>query len=141
MIELLVIGKMSNPHYKGAFEYYEKQLKKFKVIEFKESNMTDESSSILKALDSNAYKVILTIEGKPLSSEELASHIQTPIDLGKKIQVVIGGSDGLDLRVKSEANLLLSFSKMTFPHQLVRVMITEQLYRAIKIIEKHPYHK
>jgi 23S rRNA (pseudouridine1915-N3)-methyltransferase len=141
MIEYIVVGKISNPHYKAAFEYYEKQLKKFKVIEIKESNIVLESSSVLKLLDKDAYKVVLAIEGKLLSSEEFARHLETPLDMGKKIQIIIGGSEGLASSVKDEANLLLSFSKMTFPHQLARVMITEQVYRAIKIIEKHPYHK
>lgn len=141
MIELIVVGKLSNKYYKQAFEYYEKQLKNFKVIEIKESNLIEESKAISKYLKKDAFKIVLAIEGVMLSSEELSKHIEKAIDTGKHVQVMIGGSEGMDAHIKTDAQLMVSMSKMTFPHQLARVMVVEQLYRALKIIEKHPYHK
>ena len=141
MIEMIVVGKLSNVYYKQAFDYYEKQLKNLKVIEIKESNRIEESKTMAKYLKKDAFKIVLAIEGLMLSSEDFSKHIEKAIDTGKHVQVMIGGSEGIDTHIKSDAQLMVSMSKMTFPHQLARVMVVEQIYRAIKIIEKHPYHK
>ena len=101
-----------------------------------------EGDRILKHLRDNAYVVALAIEGKQLTSEQLAAHIaQWGLHGVSHVQFVIGGSLGLDPRVLTRANMLLSFSKMTFPHQLMRVILLEQVYRGFKINAHEPYHK
>lgn len=141
MIEIIAVGKLSTPGYKTALDHYTKQMSKFNIIETKETTMIKEAIAIEKQIDAKAYIIVLTIEGKPLSSEQLAESLRKPLELGQKIQCIIGGSEGLSDSIKQRAHLNLSLSSMTFPHQLARVMLIEQLYRATKIIEKHPYHK
>ena len=101
-----------------------------------------EGERIAKHLKDGAFVIALAINGKQLSSEELAAKIN---DLGLRgtshIQLVIGGSIGLDDAILRRADFLLSFSKMTFPHQLMRVILLEQIYRAYKINAGEPYHK
>lgn len=141
MIEIIAVGKLSTPGYKTASDHYTKQMAKFNIIEIKEASMIIEAKAIEKHIDSKAYIIVLTIEGKTLSSEQLAETLRKPLELGQKIQCIIGGSEGLSNTIKQRAHLNLSLSTMTFPHQLARVMLIEQLYRATKILEKHPYHK
>ena len=101
-----------------------------------------EGDRILKHLRDNATVVALAIEGKQLTSEQLAAHIaQWGLHAVSHVQFVIGGSLGLDPRVLTRADMLLSFSKMTFPHQLMRVILLEQVYRGFKINAHEPYHK
>jgi 23S rRNA (pseudouridine1915-N3)-methyltransferase len=141
MIEIICVGKLSTKGYKESFDHYFKQIQKMKITEIKESNIQTEAKLILKAMDSDAHIIALTIEGIKMSSEVFSEHLGQYIDTGKKIQCIIGGSDGLDPSVKALAHKELSLSNMTFPHQLARIMLIEQIYRAIKIIEHHPYHK
>jgi 23S rRNA (pseudouridine1915-N3)-methyltransferase len=141
MIELICVGKLSTKGYKESFEHYFKQLQKINVIEIKESDMVSEAKLILKAVDLKAHIVVLASEGESLDTIKFAESIRQKLDMGKKIQFIIGGSDGLDVSVKSKAHHTLSMSMMTFPHQLARIMLVEQIYRAVKIIENHPYHK
>jgi 23S rRNA (pseudouridine1915-N3)-methyltransferase len=141
MIEIICVGKLSTKGYKEAFDHYFKQIHKMKIIEIKESNIQTEAKLILKAIDSDSHIIVLTIEGIKMSSEGFSEHLGQYMDTGKKIQCIIGGSDGLDPSVKALAHKELSLSNMTFPHQLARIMLIEQIYRAIKIMEHHPYHK
>ena len=101
-----------------------------------------EGSRLIKYIKDDAYKISLEIEGKEVTSEELADKIN---DLGIKgisrIQFIIGGSLGLDEEVIGRADMHLSFSRMTFPHQLMRVILLEQIYRSYRIINNEPYHK
>jgi len=117
---------------------YEKRLGaycKFKVSEVDENKM-------LEALPKKGYNIALCIEGKQLSSEELADKMESLPTAGySDISFVIGASDGLDEKVKAACNMRLSFSKMTFPHQLMRVILAEQIYRAFTIINNGKYHK
>lgn len=102
-------------------------------------NIEEEAPHILSA--AKGFLIALCIEGKKLSSEGLASEIKRLCDKGEEISFVIGSSCGLSQKVKDAANLKLSFSDMTFPHQLMRVILTEQIYRAFMINSESSYHK
>lgn len=141
MIDLICVGKLSTKGYKEAFDHYFKQINKLGVTELKESSLQVEGKHILSLLDRDAHIILLTIEGAQMDSVAFAEYMRKLIDTGKKIQFVVGGSEGLSESVKSASNKDISMSKMTFPHQLARVMLVEQIYRAMKIIERHPYHK
>jgi 23S rRNA (pseudouridine1915-N3)-methyltransferase len=102
----------------------------------------EEGRSIIAALDASAFIVALDEKGGPLSSESLAERIRRLREDGRKaIQFVIGGADGLDETVRKRADLILSFGAMTIPHQLVRMLLAEQLYRSCTILSGHPYHR
>ena len=122
--------------------------KSFDVVEVGESHkaraddrMADEAAAIAKTIEPGAVRVILDGAGKPLSSEDLAGQIGRWRDTGRSVSFVIGGADGLAPAFKTGADLLLSFGAATWPHQLVRIMLLEQLYRAITILAGHPYHR
>lgn len=137
---------------------YSKRLSSYcslEIIELKESRLADkpspaeeemvkiaEGEEILKRIKDNMHVITLEIGGKSLSSEELAAKIETlSIDGVSNIAFVIGGSLGLSEAVSKRASLKLSFSKMTFPHQMMRVILLEQVYRSFKIIRNESYHK
>ena len=116
-------------HYKDAFDLFQ--------------SMEDELfHQILKYIKEDAYVITLEIGGKQLASEELADKIEQLGIQGKsQIVFIIGGSIGLGKEVLKKSNYALSFSKMTFPHQLMRVILLEQIYRSYRIINREPYHK
>ena len=110
------------------------------IKELPERNtLKEEAEDILRSL--KGYVFVLAIEGKKLSSEALAEKMREVVDRGKEMTFVIGSSCGLDDSVKERADLKLSFSDMTFPHQLMRVILTEQIYRAFMIQSGSEYHK
>ena len=100
-----------------------------------------EAEMIKKRIPEQSAVVALCVEGKQLSSEELADFVDSNTNAGKNMCFIIGSSDGLCDVIKKDADLKLSFSKMTFPHQLFRVMLLEQIYRSFKINEGSTYHK
>ncbi len=127
---------------------------KFKIIELPEITFKDESPELIhKTLQQeatsimpylkNAYNIVLAIEGKQISSEELSQKCNEIFACSscKYLNFIIGSSHGLDDSIKQQADYLLSFSKMTFPHQLMRLILTEQIYRALSIIKHTKYHK
>ncbi len=157
-ITIVAVGKVKEAFFRQAIEEYSKRLSKFiklEIIEVADEKTLDKASEkeeemikekegdrILKHLNQDAYVIALAIEGKQLDSNELSKKIDTLGISGKShIQFVIGGSLGLSPRVLKKADMLLSFSKMTFPHQLMRVVLLEQVYRAYKIMAGEPYHK
>ncbi|KAB1439795.1 23S rRNA (pseudouridine(1915)-N(3))-methyltransferase RlmH [Candidatus Galacturonibacter soehngenii] len=157
-ITLLVVGKIKEKYFTGAIEEYVKRLSRYcklEIIEVADEKTPDHASEatetiirkkeaerLLKYIPEQAYVVALAIEGKMLDSVELSQKIeQLGISGQSHIIFIIGGSLGLDLDILSRANYLLSFSKMTFPHQLMRVILLEQIYRAYRIINHEPYHK
>ncbi len=157
-ITILCIGKLKEAYWRDAMAEYTKRLGgfcKFNVVELDETKASDhpsekeiaaitekEGERILAKIPTNALVIALCIEGKSWSSEELASYIATQSVNGvSHIVFLIGGSYGLSPRVKQQAQIKLSFSKMTFPHQLFRVLLTEQIYRAFQINNQSPYHK
>lgn len=157
-ISVLCVGKIKEKYFTSAIEEYLKRLTRYanlNIIEVKDEPTPDnpsprekevvlekESSRILEKIPDNAFVVALCIEGRQMSSEKLAEKISTLASQGEsRLVFVIGGSMGLADEVKNRANLKLSFSEMTFPHQLMRVILLEQLYRAFSIQNGGKYHK
>ncbi len=142
-INIVCVGKIKEEFYRPAVAEYLKRLSRFAKVEIKElaegKNIEEEAPHILSA--AKGFLIALCIEGKKLSSEGLASEIKRLCDKGEEISFVIGSSCGLSQKVKDAANLKLSFSDMTFPHQLMRVILTEQIYRAFMINSESSYHK
>jgi 23S rRNA (pseudouridine1915-N3)-methyltransferase len=152
MIKIVCVGKIKEKYLVDAFYEYEKRMSiyhKIKVVELKESNNKDlkhnleeEGNAILANISSDEYVITLEILGTMLESTELASKISKLLTYGNtNITFVIGGSYGLSDSVKQRSNFALSFSKMTFPHQLMRVILIEQIYRSFTIINNKEYHK
>jgi 23S rRNA (pseudouridine1915-N3)-methyltransferase len=103
--------------------------------------MAAESKRMLACLPIDCFTVALDERGKSVTTEQLARLLQDWMRIGRDVAFLIGGADGLDQRVKQEAALTLSLSSMTLPHQLVRVLLAEQLYRALSLLRNHPYHR
>ena len=155
-ITLITVGSLKEKYLAEALSEYKKRLAAFcrlEELELKEERLSDESPAhitaaleaegekILARIPEDAYVIALCVEGKQLSSEELAVRLGELTDGGRRICLVIGSSYGLSPRVKARADLRLSFSKMTFPHQLMRVILCEQVYRAFTILAGKRYHK
>ena len=157
-IDVIAPGRVKERYLRDAIDEYSKRLSRYcrlNVIEVADEKTPDHASEgmerlikakegerIAKHLRDGAFVIALAIDGRQLSSEELAAKID---DLGIRgvshIQFVIGGSIGLDDAILRRADFKLSFSRMTFPHQLMRVILLEQVYRAYKINAHEPYHK
>lgn len=157
-ITLVTVGKLKEKYFTGAVEEYAKRLSRYcklEIVELADEKTPDQASEavnrqikekegarILGVLKPDAYVIALAIQGKMASSEELAEKIERLGVSGiSHIQFVIGGSLGLSEQVLSRADEQLSFSRMTFPHQLMRVILLEQIYRSYRIICHEPYHK
>lgn len=142
-IYFVVVGKIKESFYRDAVAEYVKRLSRFAKVEIKElpegADPEAEVDDILRAL--KGYVCALAVEGEKLSSEGLAKKIKGLTDSGKDMTFVIGSSCGLSDRVKKAADMRLSFSDMTFPHQLMRVILAEQVYRAFMINSGSTYHK
>lgn len=151
-INIICVGKIKEKYIEmGIFEF-KKRLSKYinlNILELKEEadNNTKlaiekESNLILKTLEKNkGYNILLDIDGKNYSSEMLASEISMLSLNYSQINLIIGGSNGVNQFLKSNVNLRISFSKMTFPHQLIRLFLIEQIYRVICINNNIKYHK
>ena len=157
-ITVITVGKLKETFYREAVSEYGKRLSRYCKLDIREVEdekttegasekaqeqiLAKEAERILRFLPENACVITLEIEGRMYDSEAFAEKIQ---DLGingvSHIVFVIGGSLGLHNTIKSRADLAVSFSKMTFPHQLMRVILLEQVYRAYRIINGEPYHK
>ena len=155
-INIICVGKIKEKYLVDAIKEYSKRLKKYiklSIIELQdekcprnpgeeEAVKAVEGERILSRIRDEGFVVALAIEGRQMKSEEFASFISEKGVRGVScIYFIIGGSIGLDTRVLNRADLKLSFSHMTFPHQLMRVILLEQIYRAEKIIKNEPYHK
>lgn len=144
MIKIVCVGKIKESFYREAvFEYLKRMGKYHKVLieEVNDSNIKEEEELILKKIDSRDYVVLLDISGKMLDSVEFASFVDKTFISHSVITFVIGGSDGVTDKIRERADYRLSFSKLTFPHQLFRVVLLEQIYRGFKIINNESYHK
>ncbi len=154
-ITILATGKIKEKYFEGALQEYKKRLGrycKFEITEVADEKTPDNASSaeeeiirakegerLKKYIKSGAYVIALAINGRQVSSEEFADKInKLGINGTSHIIFIIGG---LDNKILEMADERLSFSKMTFPHQLMRVILSEQIYRAYRIINKEPYHK
>ena len=157
-ITLITVGKIKEKYLKDAISEYSKRLSRYcklEIIEVADEKTPDNASQIvedgirdkegeriLKYVKEDAFVVTLEIKGRLLTSEELADKIETLGIQGiSHIIFIIGGSIGLGNEVLKRSNYALSFSKMTFPHQLMRVILLEQIYRSYRIINHEPYHK
>ena len=157
-ITVICIGKLKEIYWTAAIDEYSKRLKSYcslDIIELKEARLPDkagpaeelavkeaEGEEILKKIKDNQYVITLEVKGKMLSSEKLAEKIDAlGLEGNSNIVFVIGGSLGLSAAVSKRANFKLSFSEMTFPHQMMRVILLEQVYRAFKINRNEAYHK
>ena len=142
-ITFVVVGKIKESFYRNAVAEYAKRLSRFVKLEIKEIaegvSLQTEAVDILRAV--KGYSFALAVEGAKLSSEDLAKKIKTLADKGEDITFIIGSSCGLAGEVKRAANERISFSDMTFPHQLMRVILAEQVYRAYMINAGSTYHK
>ena len=144
MIKIICVGKIKEAFYRDAIDEYLKRMSKYhkvEVIEVADSNIKAEKELILKKIERRDYIVTLEILGNQVSSLEFSKLIDNTLINYSSICFIIGGSDGLDEEIKSLSNYKLSFSKMTFPHQLFRVILLEQIYRAFKIMNNESYHK
>ena len=144
MIKIVCVGKIKEKYLQEAISDYMKRLSKYhkvEIIELEDSNINEEKIRILKHIDNKDYVITLDIEGRQLSSLELAEKLDKTFITNSNICFVIGGSYGLDKEVKERSNYSLSFSKLTFPHQLFRVILLEQIYRSFKILNNETYHK
>lgn len=157
-ISVICVGKLKERYWSDAIAEYCKRLKSYcnlEILELKESRLPDKSGpaeeqtvketegeEILKKIRDGVYVVTLEVNGKAMSSEKLAEKIEKlTIDGVSNIAFIIGGSLGLSKAVSRRADLQLSFSAMTFPHQMMRVILLEQIYRSFKIIRNETYHK
>ena len=148
MIKIICVGKIKEKFFRAAIEEYSKRLSKYTKLEIIEVNdecngdiLKKESVSILKHINDNDHVITLEIEGNKLNSKELSKKINDTLIINSNIVFVIGGSLGLDESIKKRSNYKLSFSDLTFPHQLFRIILLEQIYRSFKIINNESYHK
>lgn len=138
---LIAVDKIRENHIKTGIEFYLKQLPKIQVIEIKVKDKEKESQDILKQIKPSDFVVLLDVQGEFMDSLEYSKYLEKLENEAKDIVFVIGGSYGVSDSVKQRANKLLSFSKMTFPHELFRLMFFEQLYRAYSLKNNKNYHK
>ena len=151
MIKLIVVGQIKENYLKEAIEEYKKRISKYTsidIIEIKDEGLVEEAKAIklegekiIKYISDKDYLITLEIEGKEFTSPEFASKLNDILIEKSNITFIIGGSYGLSDDIKNKARIHLSFSKMTFPHQLFRVLLLEQIYRAYKINNNESYHK
>lgn len=157
-IRIICVGKIKEKYFTDAIAEYSKRLSKFcslEIVELQDEMTPDkasdaenlqilrkEASRILSSVKDKDFVVTLEIEGRKFSSESFAAKLDSLFTQGiSTIDFIIGGSLGLDISVKKRSNLAISFSDMTFPHQLMRVVLLEQIYRCFKINFGEPYHK
>ena len=151
MIKVVCVGKIKEKYFLEALKEYKKRISKYTSIDIEE--VLDEGSSdvkviqkkegerILNKLDKKAFIVLLDLNGREMTSEEFSKTINNTLIHNSNIAFIIGGSYGVDEEIKNIADLTISFSKMTFPHQLFRIILLEQIYRAYKIMNNESYHK
>ncbi len=151
MIKIICVGKIKESYLNAAIDEYKKRISKYTKLEIieckdygvgnKEEILSLEKDEINKYISSKDYIITLEIEGHEMSSIDLARKIDNIYLNNSNITFIIGGSYGLHDEIKSKANYKLSFSKLTFPHQLFRVLLLEQIYRAYRINNNEAYHK
>ena len=156
-VTIITVGSLKEGYLREAVAEYKKRLSQYarvEEIELKEERINDENNraeiesalskeadKIIAAIPKDALKIALCVEGKQYTSEELAKLVGDGNDRGGKIAFVIGSSYGLSEKVKKECDVRLSFSKLTFPHQLMKVVLFEAVYRSFTILHGKRYHK
>lgn len=151
MIKIITVGSIKEKYLKEAIDEYTKRIRKYtniEIIEVKDEGLVEENKAISmegfkiqKYLNQKDYIITMEIDGKEMTSIEFSEKINQILIENSNIVFIIGGSYGLSQEIKNQAKLHLSFSKMTFPHQLFRVMLLEQIYRSYKIMNNESYHK
>ena len=157
-IKIVTVGKLKEKYLKDGIAEYSKRISRFAAVEMieladektpdrasdseNEKILDLEGNRIISKIGDREFVIVLAIEGKTLSSEEFSKQLeQASINGYSTLTFVIGGSLGLSPQVKKRANLFLSFGRLTLPHQLMRLVLTEQIYRAFTIQQGSPYHK
>ena len=157
-IKIVTVGKLKEKYLKDGIEEYSKRISRFATVEMieladektpdrasdseNEKILELEGNRIISKIGDREFVIVLAIEGKTLSSEEFSKQLeQASINGYSTLTFVIGGSLGLSPQVKNRANLSLSFGRLTLPHQLMRLVLVEQIYRAFTIQQGSPYHK
>lgn len=156
-LKLIAMGTLKESYWRDALAEYEKRLGAFcrlEILQLKEERLGDrpsegeirqalekEGERILDAIPPRAYRIALCVEGKQLSSEELAEQLDRVAQSNGELCLIIGSSYGLAERVKSQCHMRLSVSRLTFPHQLMRVLLLEAVYRGFNILKGTQYHK
>ena len=156
-IRLIALGNLKEAYWRGAVAEYEKRLgayARIEIVELKECRLPEgpcateieaalerEADAILAAIPPRSFAVALCVEGKQLTSQELAAQLDAVMQQSGSLCLIIGSSHGLSPRVKATADLRLSVSKLTFPHQMMRVLLLETVYRSLSILHGAKYHK
>ena len=144
MIKIICVGKVKEKYLRDMINDYAKRISKYhkiEIIELTDSNINKEKEELLRVINTKDYNIVMDIDGNNLSSREFAEKIDKTFLINSNITFIIGGSDGISPEIKGLANYRLSFSKLTFPHQLFRGILLEQIYRAFKILNNESYHK
>ena len=151
MIKIICVGKIKEKYFVDAINEYKKRISKYTKLEIielqdydnpnKEIVLEKEKELILNNLNTKDYIITLEIEGNMLDSVEFVNKLDKTFQINSNITFIIGGSYGLSDSIKELSNYRLSFSKMTFPHQLFRVILLEQIYRSYRILNNESYHK
>ena len=150
MIKIICVGKIKENYLKDAINEYKKRISKYtniEIIELEDYNydvkktILSEYNNIVKVMNNSDYNILLDINGNELDSISFAKKINDTLIINSNITFIIGGSFGVLDELREKVNYRLSFSKMTFPHQLFRVLLLEQIYRAYKINNNEEYHK
>lgn len=151
MIKILCVGKIKEKFFKDSISEYQKRLSKYTKLEIIEvDDICEQNIEIIKQkeaallnknISDRDYVITLEIDGEQLSSIELSKKISDTLIKNSNLIFIIGGSYGLDRSIKNRSNYSLSFSRLTFPHQLFRIILLEQIYRSYKIMNNESYHK
>lgn len=144
MIKIICVGKLKEKYLVDAVNDYQTRINKYhslEIIQIDDNGIDNEKLTIAKHIREKDYVITLEIDGKMYSSLELANKIDNIFNINSNIVFIIGGSDGIHDEIKKRSNLAISFSNMTFPHGLFRVILLEQLYRTFKINNNESYHK
>ena len=150
MIKIICIGKIKEKYFKDAILEYKKRISKYTKIEIIElpdvsydikKTLKEEYNNVMKVFNKNDYNILMDISGNELDSLSFASKINNTFNINNNITFIIGGSYGVLDELRNLCDYRISFSKMTFPHQLFRVILLEQIYRTFKINNHEEYHK
>ena len=145
MIKIVCIGKIKEHYLDELINDYKTRISKYhkiEIVELKDNNINDESNEILKCIKKDDYNILMDINSEEYSSIEFSHFIDNTLSsINSNITFIIGGSNGVDDRVKSIVKKRVSFSKLTFPHGLFRGILLEQIYRSFKIMTNESYHK
>lgn len=144
MIKIICVGKLKEKYLIDGVNDYLTRLRKYhkiELIELPDSNIDSEGDAIIKHIANKEYIISLAIKGTELSSPELANKIDKIFISNPNITFIIGGSNGIRENILNKSDMLLSFSKLTYPHGLFRLILLEQIYRSFKILNNESYHK